>query len=42
VAHLRRGNLLLYPLCGGIPPELAWESLLLVEHEVLPKARGDA
>jgi alkanesulfonate monooxygenase SsuD/methylene tetrahydromethanopterin reductase-like flavin-dependent oxidoreductase (luciferase family) len=40
VAHLRRGNLLLYPLCGGIPPELAWESLHLVEHEVLPKARG--
>ena len=42
VAHLRRGNLLLYPLCGGIPPELAWESLHLVEHEVLPKARGEA
>ena len=39
VAHLRRGNLLLYPLCGGIPPELAWESLHLVEHEVLPEAR---
>ena len=40
VAHLHRGSLLLYPLCGGIPPELAWESLHLVEHEVLPKARA--
>ena len=26
-----------HPLCGGIPPELAWESLRLVEHEVLPR-----
>jgi alkanesulfonate monooxygenase SsuD/methylene tetrahydromethanopterin reductase-like flavin-dependent oxidoreductase (luciferase family) len=24
------------PLCGGIPPELAWESLHLFEREVLP------
>ncbi len=40
VDHLLRGSLLLYPLCGGIPPELAWESLHLVEHEVLPKARA--
>jgi alkanesulfonate monooxygenase SsuD/methylene tetrahydromethanopterin reductase-like flavin-dependent oxidoreductase (luciferase family) len=39
VEHSRRGNLLLYPLCGGIPPEMAWESLHLVEHEVLPKVR---
>jgi alkanesulfonate monooxygenase SsuD/methylene tetrahydromethanopterin reductase-like flavin-dependent oxidoreductase (luciferase family) len=38
-AH-ERGNLLLYPLCGGIPPELAWESLHLVEHEVLPRVAG--
>lgn len=27
---------MLHPLCGGIPPELAWESLRLFEHEVLP------
>jgi hypothetical protein len=40
VDHLRRGSLLLYPLCGGIPPDVAWESLHLVEHEVLPAA-GD-
>ncbi|MCK9902092.1 luciferase [Parafrankia colletiae] len=26
----------LHPLCGGIPPELAWSSLHLFEHEVLP------
>lgn len=25
-----------HPLCGGIPPELAWSSLRLFEHEVLP------
>ena len=32
----RHGMLALQPLCGGIPPELAWESLRLVEAEVLP------
>jgi alkanesulfonate monooxygenase SsuD/methylene tetrahydromethanopterin reductase-like flavin-dependent oxidoreductase (luciferase family) len=26
----------LHPLMGGIPPEVAWESLRLFEHEVLP------
>jgi len=26
----------LHPLCGGMPPELAWESLHLLEREVLP------
>jgi alkanesulfonate monooxygenase SsuD/methylene tetrahydromethanopterin reductase-like flavin-dependent oxidoreductase (luciferase family) len=25
-----------HPLCGGMPPELAWSSLRLFEHEVLP------
>jgi hypothetical protein len=25
-----------HPLCGGISPELAWSSLRLFEHEVLP------
>ncbi|MBX6388281.1 MAG: LLM class flavin-dependent oxidoreductase [Frankia sp.] len=25
------------PMMGGIPPELAWESLRLLEHEVIPK-----
>ncbi|MCU1398770.1 MAG: luciferase family protein [Acidimicrobiales bacterium] len=27
---------LFHPLCGGMPPELAWSSLHLFEHEVLP------
>ncbi len=27
---------MLHPLCGGMPIELAWESLKLFEHEVLP------
>jgi alkanesulfonate monooxygenase SsuD/methylene tetrahydromethanopterin reductase-like flavin-dependent oxidoreductase (luciferase family) len=26
----------LHPLCGGMPPDLAWASLHLFEHEVLP------
>ena len=26
----------LHPMCGGIPPELAWSSLRLFENEVLP------
>jgi alkanesulfonate monooxygenase SsuD/methylene tetrahydromethanopterin reductase-like flavin-dependent oxidoreductase (luciferase family) len=30
--------LLLHPLMGGIPPELGWECLRLVESEVLPHA----
>ncbi|HTL85778.1 MAG TPA: LLM class flavin-dependent oxidoreductase [Acidimicrobiia bacterium] len=30
------GALPLHPLCGGCPPELAWESLNLVADEVLP------
>ena len=27
---------MLHPMCGGIPPGLAWSSLELFEHEVLP------
>jgi alkanesulfonate monooxygenase SsuD/methylene tetrahydromethanopterin reductase-like flavin-dependent oxidoreductase (luciferase family) len=27
---------LFHPLCGGMPPDLAWASLRLFEHEVLP------
>ena len=30
------GFLGLQPLCGGIPPDLAWQSLKLIETEVLP------
>ena len=37
VAHARKnGVLLLQPLCGGIPPALAWEHLELVAKRVLP------
>ena len=32
----RDGMLSTQPLCGGIPPDLAWASLRLIEHEVLP------
>jgi alkanesulfonate monooxygenase SsuD/methylene tetrahydromethanopterin reductase-like flavin-dependent oxidoreductase (luciferase family) len=36
-AHVRRsGLLLMHPLCGGIPPALAWEHLELVEKKVRP------
>lgn len=35
---IRTGGILsLQPLCGGMPPELAWHSLRLIEHEVLPQ-----
>lgn len=43
VEHVRRhGILMLQPLCGGTPPELAWRSLELVEREVLPALRTPA
>ncbi|MGZ8734125.1 MAG: LLM class flavin-dependent oxidoreductase [Acidimicrobiia bacterium] len=32
----RRGSVALHPLCGGIPPEIAWESLELVAAKVQP------
>lgn len=37
VAQIRsRGFLSLHPLCGGLPPALAWRSLELLAGEVLP------
>jgi alkanesulfonate monooxygenase SsuD/methylene tetrahydromethanopterin reductase-like flavin-dependent oxidoreductase (luciferase family) len=30
----------LFPLCGGTPPELAWEGLRLYTDEVLPRITG--
>ncbi len=33
------GNITLHPLCGGMPPELGWESLHLFASEVLPAIR---
>lgn len=32
---------MLHPMLGGTPPALAWESLHLLEHEVLPRLGGD-
>jgi alkanesulfonate monooxygenase SsuD/methylene tetrahydromethanopterin reductase-like flavin-dependent oxidoreductase (luciferase family) len=37
VEHVRaHGVLALHPLCGGCPPELAWETLELVADKVMP------
>jgi len=37
VAYVRQhGVLLTQPLCGGLPPDLAWPSLQLVVDKVLP------
>src|SRR5581483_7496136 len=41
VAEIERkgpfGFTLFHPMMGGIPPDVAWESLRLFEHEVLPR-----
>ena len=38
VEHVRTaGYLAMHPLCGGIPPEVAWTSLELLRTEVLPQ-----
>lgn len=40
VEHVRaNGVLLTQPLCGGLPPDLAWQSLHLIAEEVLPATR---
>jgi len=33
------GRVILHPLMGGLPPELAWEGLRLFESDVLPRLR---
>ncbi len=35
----QHGALMLQPLCGGLPPELAWPSLELLASDVLPRVR---
>jgi len=41
IAYLReRGMLGLQPLCGGLPPALAWQSLRLVAEKVIPATRS--
>jgi alkanesulfonate monooxygenase SsuD/methylene tetrahydromethanopterin reductase-like flavin-dependent oxidoreductase (luciferase family) len=40
IAHIREHGLLAtQPLCGGLPPKLAWESLELLASKVLPRLR---
>ncbi|MEZ5144122.1 MAG: hypothetical protein R2726_16620 [Acidimicrobiales bacterium] len=36
------GAVTLHPLCGGTPPELAWESLELFGEQVLPRMQAGA
>jgi alkanesulfonate monooxygenase SsuD/methylene tetrahydromethanopterin reductase-like flavin-dependent oxidoreductase (luciferase family) len=36
----QNGLFLTHPLCGGLPPKLAWPSLELLVNEVLPRARA--
>ena len=35
------GGLGFHPLMGGLDPDLAWSSLHLFEHEVLPQLRKE-
>jgi alkanesulfonate monooxygenase SsuD/methylene tetrahydromethanopterin reductase-like flavin-dependent oxidoreductase (luciferase family) len=38
VEHIRsEGSLIMHPLCGGIPPDVAWTSLELLGSKVLPQ-----
>jgi hypothetical protein len=37
IAHVKANGLMLtHPLCGGLPPNLAWPSLELIVDKVLP------
>jgi hypothetical protein len=41
VEYVKQNMLLLtQPLCGGLPPKLAWPSLELIANEVLPRTRA--
>jgi hypothetical protein len=43
VALIRKnGMLMLQPLCGGLPPRLAWPSLELLAAKVLPAVKAPA
>jgi alkanesulfonate monooxygenase SsuD/methylene tetrahydromethanopterin reductase-like flavin-dependent oxidoreductase (luciferase family) len=45
IAELREAPfpfVLFHPMCGGMPIDLAWSSLRLFEHEVLPRFTADA
>ena len=42
ILHIRaNGIFLAQPLCGGLPPKLAWPSLELLGSEVLPAVSPD-
>jgi alkanesulfonate monooxygenase SsuD/methylene tetrahydromethanopterin reductase-like flavin-dependent oxidoreductase (luciferase family) len=36
----KNGLLMLQPLCGGLPPEIAWQSLELLASKVLPAVKA--
>ena len=43
VEIVRNGGMLaLHPLCGGLPPDLAWKYFRIVADEVMPAASGQA
>jgi len=43
IAYVReRGIFLAHPLCGGLPPDLAWPSLELLASKVVPAVRAAA
>jgi alkanesulfonate monooxygenase SsuD/methylene tetrahydromethanopterin reductase-like flavin-dependent oxidoreductase (luciferase family) len=43
IAHLQGGGMLtLAPLCGGLPPDIAWPYLERVANAVVPALAGDA
>lgn len=43
VEHIRRtGVLVLHPLVGGLPPEVAWPSIEAITEKVLPALMTDA
>jgi alkanesulfonate monooxygenase SsuD/methylene tetrahydromethanopterin reductase-like flavin-dependent oxidoreductase (luciferase family) len=42
IAHVRSGGMLtLAPLCGGIPPDIAWKYLRYVDEAVMPTLTAD-
>lgn len=43
VEHVKQNHVFVaMPLCGGLPPELAWPSLELLVDDVLPRVRGES
>ena len=35
-----RGSMILHPLCGGISPDVAWETMHMYVDKVLPALKG--